>query len=59
MSAAASVAASITHLVSAEMIEGLISTLRMWASVAVMRIEVVINDGRGNRASRGTKGQLR
>ena len=43
MSAAACVAASITHLVSAEMIEGLISTLRMWASVAVMRIEAVIN----------------
>ena len=36
-------AASITHFVSAEMIEGLIATLRMWTSVAVMWIEAVIN----------------
>jgi hypothetical protein len=36
-------AASITHLVSVEVIEGLLSTLRMWTSVAVMWIETVIN----------------
>src|SRR5712671_363083 len=39
----ACVAASITHLVTAEMIEGLISTLRMWTNVAVMWVEAVIN----------------
>jgi hypothetical protein len=43
VTSAACVAASITHLVSAEVIECLISTLRMWASVAVMWIEAVIN----------------
>jgi len=37
------VAASITHLVSVEVIEGLVSAFRMWTNVAVMRIEVVIN----------------
>jgi hypothetical protein len=39
----ASVAASITHLVSVEVIEGPLSTLRMWTSVAVMWIEAVID----------------
>src|ERR1700682_5169069 len=39
------VAVSITHLVSVEVIEGLLSTLRMWASVAVMWIEAVIDVG--------------
>jgi hypothetical protein len=37
------VAASITHLVSVKVLEGLLSMLGMWASVAVMRIEAVIN----------------
>jgi hypothetical protein len=37
------VAASITHLVSVEVIKGLVSTIRMWTSVALMRIEAVIN----------------
>jgi hypothetical protein len=37
------VAASIPHLVSVEVIEGLVSTLRMWTNVAVMWIEAVIN----------------
>jgi hypothetical protein len=37
------VAASITHLVSVEVIKGLVSTVRMWTSVAVMWIEAVIN----------------
>ena len=37
------VTASITHLVSVEVIEGLISTLRMWTNVAVMWVEAVIN----------------
>ena len=37
------VAAPITHLVSVEVIKGLVSTFRMWTSVAVMRIETVIN----------------
>jgi hypothetical protein len=41
--ASARVAASITHLVSVEVIKGLLSTVRMWTSVAVMRIETVIN----------------
>jgi hypothetical protein len=36
-------AASITHLVSVEMIEGPVSTFRMRTSVAVMWIEAVIN----------------
>jgi len=43
MASAFSVAASITHLVSAEVIKGLFSTLRMWTTVAVMWIEPVIN----------------
>jgi hypothetical protein len=37
------VAASVTHLVSVEVIEGLVSTLRMWTRVAVMWIEAVID----------------
>src|SRR5260370_31783224 len=37
------VAASITHFVSVEVIEGLISTRRMWTLVAAMWIEAVIN----------------
>jgi hypothetical protein len=41
--ASACVAAPITHLVSVEVIKGFISTVRMWTSVAVMRIETVIN----------------
>jgi hypothetical protein len=41
--ASAHVAAPVTHLVSVEVIKGLVSTLRMWTSVAVMRIETVIN----------------
>jgi len=41
--ASACVAAPITHLVSVEMIEGLVSTLRMWTLVAVMWIETIIN----------------
>jgi len=41
--ASACVAAPITHLVSVEVINGLVSTFRMWTSVAVMRIETVIN----------------
>jgi hypothetical protein len=32
-----------THLVSAKMIKGLVSTLRIWTSIAVMWIEAVIN----------------
>jgi hypothetical protein len=43
MASAFSLAASITHLVSVEVIEGPLSTLRMWTSVAVMWIEAVIN----------------
>jgi len=43
VASAFSVAASITHLVSVEVIEGRLSTLRMWANVAVMWIEAVIN----------------
>ena len=41
--ASACVAAPITHLVSVEVIKGLVSMLRMWATVAVMWIETVIN----------------
>ena len=41
--ASARVAAPITHLVSAEVIKGLVTTVRVWTSVAVMRIETVIN----------------
>jgi len=37
------VAAPITHLVSVEVIEGLVSAFRMWTNVAVMGIEAVIN----------------
>ena len=43
VAASAHVAAPITHLVSVEVIEGLVSTVRMWTNVAVMRIETVIN----------------
>jgi hypothetical protein len=43
MASATGVAASITHLVSVEVIERLISTRRMWTSVAVMWIETIIN----------------
>jgi hypothetical protein len=43
MTSATYVAASITHLVSVEVIEGLISTLRMWTGIAVMWIKAVIN----------------
>lgn len=42
-SSAANVASSIAHLVSVEVIECLISTVRMRTSVAVMRIEAVID----------------
>jgi hypothetical protein len=41
--ASVSVAAPITHLVSVEVIKGLLSTVRMWTSVAVMWIETVID----------------
>jgi hypothetical protein len=37
------VAASVTHLVSVEMIEGLVSMFRMRTNVAVTRVEAVIN----------------
>jgi hypothetical protein len=40
---AAFVAASITHLVPVEVIEGPLSRLRMWTTVAVLWIEPVIN----------------
>ena len=43
MASAFSVGASITHLVSVEVIEGRLSTRRMWTNVAVMWIEAVIN----------------
>jgi len=41
--AAACVAAAVTHLVSVEVIEGLVSTCRKWTTVAVMWVEAVIN----------------
>jgi hypothetical protein len=37
------VAASITHLVSVEVIEGFVSPVRLWTNVAVMPIEAAIN----------------
>ncbi len=40
---AASVAAPITHLISVEVIEGLVSPRRIWTNVAVMWVEAVIN----------------
>src|SRR5258707_12179863 len=40
---AACVTAATTHLVSVEVIEGLVSTSRKWTPVAVMWIEAVIN----------------
>src|SRR5882762_10889268 len=43
VASAAYMAAPITHLVSVEVIEGLISTRRMWTSVAMMWIEAVIH----------------
>jgi hypothetical protein len=43
MASPACVAASITHLVTTEVVEGLISALRMWTSVAAMWVEAVIN----------------
>ena len=43
VASAFSVGASITHLVSVEVIEGRLSTLRMWTNVAVTWIEAVIN----------------
>jgi hypothetical protein len=39
----ANVAPPIAHLVSVEMIKRLVSTVRMWTSVTVMRIEAVID----------------
>jgi hypothetical protein len=41
--ASACVAAPITHLVSVEVIKGLVSPVGMWTNVAVMWIETVIN----------------
>jgi hypothetical protein len=41
--AAACVAAPVTHLVSVEVIEGLVSSSRKWTTVAMMWIEAVIN----------------
>jgi hypothetical protein len=41
--ASVSVAAPITHLVSVEVIKGLLSTVRMWTTVAVMWVETVIH----------------
>src|SRR5216683_2097718 len=41
--ASACVAAPVTHLVSVEVIKGLVSMVRMWTPVAVMWIEAVIN----------------
>src|SRR6267378_1768487 len=41
--ASACVAAPVTHLVSVEVIKGLVSMVRMWTMVAVMWIETVIN----------------
>jgi hypothetical protein len=35
--------ASIAHFVSVEMIKGLLATFRMWTSVAMLRIEAVVN----------------
>ena len=43
MALAHRVAVSVPHLVSVEVIEGFISTFRMRTSVAVMRIEAIIN----------------
>src|ERR1700676_36627 len=43
VASAAGMAAAITHLVTVEMIEGLIPMFRMWTSVAVMWIETIIN----------------
>jgi hypothetical protein len=43
MASAHSVAASIPLFVPVEMIEGLISTFRMRTSIAVMRVEAIIN----------------
>jgi hypothetical protein len=43
MASAACVASPITHLVSVEVIEGLVSTGRSWTNIAVMWIEAVIN----------------
>ena len=40
---AAYVAVTIPHLVSVEVIEGLISALRMWTDIAAMWIKAVIN----------------
>jgi hypothetical protein len=37
------VPASITHFVSVEMVERLVSAFRMWTGVALMKIETVIN----------------
>src|ERR1700757_4975603 len=37
------VPASIAHFVSVEMIKGLLTTFRMWTSVAMLRIEAVVN----------------
>jgi hypothetical protein len=45
MTSAADVAAPITHLISVEVIEGLVSTSRKWTTVSVMWIEAIINVG--------------
>ena len=34
---------AVAHLVPVEVIKGPVSTVRMWTSIAVMRIEAVIN----------------
>ena len=37
------VTASVAHFVSVEMTKGLLATFRMWTSVAMLRIEAVVN----------------
>jgi len=56
MTSAACVAAPITHLVSAEVIEGLVSSSRKWTTVAVMWNRIDYQRCRGGREGRETQG---
>jgi len=53
------VTASITHLVSAEMIEGLVSVLRKRTVVAMVWVEPIVNAAVKSHQGRETKGRLR
>jgi hypothetical protein len=52
-------AAPIAHLVSVEVIEGFVSTVRNWTAVAVIWIEAFVHVAIEVVGAMGTKGRLR